>query len=659
MLIYQFVANIRQAITHRFDRKRTIKFTKIALVKFFQSANISNYQIDKDDPKEKVMTRLDFSTAPFNALSINQRQKLEKATDIVFFDDNATIINAQDSIDALYIVIKGMVKEIDAQGEVVALYHCSDSFDTRALFEQSYRHSFIAVEQSLLYAIPKSIIRNLIENNSEFGAYFFANIADKLKQQSGNSRDNELAGLFTAKVKDAYRTYDQLYDGKISLMDAAKVMQRTKTKSLLIHHAGRIGLVTESLFRDLFIHSDEMTPSDPVHRWARFELIVVDIDDFMFSALLKMMHHRIQRVVVTKNDEPMGILEQVDILAFLSNHSHLIAEKLEVATNLQDLTAVASQMNQTISALYANGMQAKQLAQLMQVLNARLFEKAWQLIAPPELIAKSCLLVMGSEGRGEQVLKTDQDNALIYDDQFSADQIMPYAEEFSRVLDGFGYPPCLGKIMINNPLWCQSISAFKHTVTQWCKNPTPEHMMHLAIFMDAKAVSGDADFLAQVQSHLHRHLDNDAGMLMSFARAVNQFDEDGRGFFAQILGQKKHKMDIKKMGIFPVVHGVRALSMQAKISETNTFERISKLASLGMIEKQLSQDVSEALAYLMNTRLKNGLNALKHNQELAPNQVDTQNLSTLERDLLKDALQVVKRFQHHISSHFHLQYVQR
>lgn len=133
----------------------------------------------------------------------------------------------------------------------------------------------------------------------------------------------------------------------------------------------------------------------------------------MFSALLKMMNHRIQRVVVTANSDPIGVLEQIDILAFLSNHSHLIAEKLEVATNLDALTQVASQMNHTISALYANGMQAKQLAQLMQVLNSRLFEKAWQMIAPVNLVANTCLVVMGSEGRGEQVLKTDQDNALI------------------------------------------------------------------------------------------------------------------------------------------------------------------------------------------------------------------------------------------------------
>lgn len=603
------------------------------------------------------MNRFDFSTAPYNSLTSSQRQTLEKATDIVFFDDQATVIQANDNIDTLYIVIKGMIQEVDADGEVLALYHPSDSFDTRALFEQTYRHSFIAVDQSLLYAIPKSIIRELIEKNSEFGAYFFANIADKLQAQTGNKRDNELAGLFTAKVKDAYRPYDELYSGNTSLLEAGKAMQSHKSKSLLIHHDGRIGLVTESLFRDVITQSDGIVNvHEAVHHLARFELISVDIDDFMFTALLKMMNHRVQRVVVTKNGDPLGILEQVDILAFLSNHSHLIAEKLEVATTLDELTAVASQMTSTISALFANGMQAKQLAQLMQVLNARLFEKAWQLIAPADIVANSCLIVMGSEGRGEQVLKTDQDNALIVKDGIDIATVMPYAERFSEVLTSFGYPPCQGKVMVNNPTWCQNLSDFRQMVGSWCRSASGENMMNLAIFVDAKAVAGDTSLLQEVQSYLMNNLSDDVGMLMGFARAINQFNEDGQGFFAQFLGQKKHKMDIKKMGTFPVVHGVRALSLQAKISETNTFERIAKLASMGIIEKQLSQDVSEALAYLMHTRLKNGLTAIKQGQEVLPNQVATERLSTLERDLLKDALQVVKRFKGFVSNHFNLQY---
>ena len=113
-------------------------------------------------------------------------------------------------------------------------------------------------------------------------------------------------------------------------------------------------------------------------------------------------------------------------------------------------------------------------------------------------------------------------------------------------------------------------------------------------------------------------------------------------------------MDIKKMGIFPVVHGIRALSLQARIGETNTFDRIHKLVQLQVIDEGLGKDTAEALSYLMDLRLKAGFAALNSSTPEAPNQVDTQSLSTLERDLLKDALQVVKRFKNQIRHHFHL-----
>lgn len=144
-------------------------------------------------------------------------------------------------------------------------------------------------------------------------------------------------------------------------------------------------------------------------------------------------------------------------------------------------------------------------------------------------------------------------------------------------------------------------------------------------------------------------------MLMTFARAVEQFDSHSQGFFSQLLHRgNNEKMDIKKMGLFPVVHGVRALSLEARLEETNTFERIQKLVQLNVLDEQLGKDVAEAQRYLMELRLKSGLLSLNNGQVSEPNQVDLQTLSTLERDLLKDALQVVKRFKNVIRHHFHL-----
>lgn len=134
------------------------------------------------------MDRFNFNFAPYNTLTPTEQKRLQKHVQIVFFDDNAPIITAGEPMDALYVVIKGVVKELGDDGDVVALYRTNDSFEARALFETTSPHSFICAEQSLLYAIPKSLILQIIQSNARFGAYFYAGIAERLNSLGSPER---------------------------------------------------------------------------------------------------------------------------------------------------------------------------------------------------------------------------------------------------------------------------------------------------------------------------------------------------------------------------------------------------------------------------------------------------------------------------------------
>ncbi|WP_373699719.1 DUF294 nucleotidyltransferase-like domain-containing protein [Neisseria dentiae] len=598
------------------------------------------------------MERFDFNYAPFNYLSNPERVMLQKAVDIAFFHNGESIIRPEEPIEFLYVVMKGLVKEIGADGDVVSLYHPRDTFEARGLIEGVSHHQFVVEEEALVYTIPKDVVLKIIESNPRFGAYCYASVADKFASLSNSKNESEFESLFTAKVRDAYRDNPTWLEGGDSVLRAAEVLKERKTKSALVRHEGKIGVFTESAFRDIVIAG--ALSSDAIHNWAAFNLISIDIDDFVFNALLRMTTFKIQRVVVTENGQPIGTLEQIDVLAYFSNHSHLVAQRLERAKTIDELVDIAGQMTDSIRLLRNNGVRAPQLAQLMQVLNSSLFEKAWRILAPADLYDNSCLIVMGSEGRGEQILKTDQDNALILRESVNPEEAAEVAEQFSATLARLGYPPCPGKIMVNNPAWRKTLPEFKKMVSGWCHAPDGEAMMNLAIFIDAKAVAGDVAMLAEVKEHLQKRMINDAGMLMAFARAVDQFESQSKGFFSQLLNRGgSEKMDIKKMGQFPVVHGIRALSLEARIEETNTFERIRHLVQLNVIDEALGQDVAEALSYIMDLRFSANLHILESGSG-TPNQVDFANLSTLERDLLKDALQVVKRFKNVIRHHFHI-----
>lgn len=162
--------------------------------------------------------------------------------------------------------------------------------------------------------------------------------------------------------------------------------------------------------------------------------------------------HRL--TVLGHDGRVLGILEALDLFSYLSNHSHLITMQVEQA---QDLDALARA--------------AAQIAQLVQQLNARLFERAWQMIAPPEVVANTCLFVMGSEGRGEQLLKTDQDNGLLLrnpDSGWTPPADLPaLCERFADALARFGYPPCPGGIMLRNPDWRGTVADWAQHVRGW------------------------------------------------------------------------------------------------------------------------------------------------------------------------------------------------
>jgi CBS domain-containing protein len=156
------------------------------------------------------------------------------------------------------------------------------------------------------------------------------------------------------------------------------------------------------------------------------------------------------------------------------------------ARDLAALQVEAERITRFVGLLHRAGTRIDQIGRLVQTLNAKLFARTWELVAPHELVAASCLFVMGSEGRGEQLVKTDQDNGLILRDEAAVDEAMvnDACRRFSDALREFGYPDCPGGIMVSNPAWHRRASDFARTVRTWLLRPDPEGLMALAIFVD-------------------------------------------------------------------------------------------------------------------------------------------------------------------------------
>ncbi|OHX11508.1 hypothetical protein BI347_17740 [Chromobacterium sphagni] len=598
------------------------------------------------------MSRFDFSHPPFDSLSSAEQETLETRADIVYYPDGAQVFGPGQPIEALYVVIKGVVCEL-AGDEAVCRYRAQDSFDARAMTAGQTQHRFVVEEEALLFSLPRDALLALTENNRQFGAYFYASVAKKLGLLAQRAGGRELQTLLTATVRDAGCRTPVFVDAGASIRETAQAMKQQRSKSVLVRDGQRLGIFTTTDFRDIIL--DGVDSAEPVGRHCQYQLLTMDIDDFLFNALLLMTQRNLRRLVVTEQGQAVGILAQVDVLSYFSNHSHLIAQKLERAQSLEQLADAARQITRLVEILSGHGIRPLQLGRLVQALNARLFARAWQMVAPPALQENSCLLAMGSEGRGEQTLKTDQDNALLLRDGYAPDDLAASCDAFSAALASFGYPPCPGGVMINNPHWRLSCGDMKRRIHDWIHRPSGEGMMQLAIFSDAEAVCGDARLLDDCRTCLRQRLQDDAGFFSRFARAIAQFDTP-LGPFSRLRTlehQGRELLDLKKGGIFPLVHGLRSLALEYGVADASSQQRARKLAQAGRLEPALADDIQEALAFLLQLRLDHGLRQLAAGRE-PDNLIEPAKLGTLERDLLKDALAVVKRFKAQLQHHYRL-----
>ena len=494
----------------------------------------------------------------------------------------------------------------------------------------------------------------------------------------------EMLSLVTARVRDAFVRKPFYVDGGANLVEVCRQLAAHRMTHALVRDPApgggqRLGIFTTTDLRDALLR--DVPPAQlAVRDVARFDLVSVDADAELFEALWLMVSHRVHRLVVreSKAGEPhgdqgggqggdqggdqaadpggpvLGVLGQLDLVSFVANHSHIIGVQIDEAESLAELKAAAARVDEMVRLLHGSGIRIERVARLVSELNTRIYARVWTLIAPPELVANSCLLAMGSEGRGEQILKTDQDNALLLRDGFTFPGLADAAQRFNAALVEMGWPPCPGDIMLTNPLWCQPLAAFRDTMRGWIYGQglqATEGPMHLAIFFDAVAVAGDATLLEEARTHLQRILSGADTFLARFAAAADQFQEPGGWFTRLTTKRDEQPLDLKKLGTFPIVHGVRALSLKYGVRAPSTAQRLAALEAAGRLPAAEARDVLDALRLLMGLRLTHQL-AQRGRGEAAGNEVRPSDLSTLEREPLHDALAIVKRFRLFLRQHF-------
>ncbi|WP_324171007.1 putative nucleotidyltransferase substrate binding domain-containing protein [Sulfurimonas sp.] len=592
------------------------------------------------------------SIRPFDALSSKELDNLMTKIDIAYYPIGTLLISKSLPSIAFYIIIKGAVTEY-IDDEVHNVYSEGDCFDADALIYSKCEGKFVVDNDLICYEIQKDDFLELMQCKKVQG-YFLQDFVTRHQNLKNYYHQSELSPFLISKVSDMFLHKACIVEKNTTIYDALVEQKSLKANVIIVKDKTKYSIITDSDIRENVLLGS-LDVNDAVIKIDAKKIISVDADDFLFNALLIMIDKVIKRVVVTKDGKIIGILEQLDLLSYFANHSHVVAVQIQKAQNINDLKALQVDLKNLIVTLKAKGVKVRYITKLVATLNIKVYKKLFEMCVNEELQKKCAFVIMGSEGRDEQTLKTDQDNALIIKDGVDAKIFEEPMMKLNASLLELGFPKCSDNIMISNEFWRRDVSSYKTYISAWIENMQEVDVMNLSIFADAKCVGGDESLVDELKKYLHESFHNRDDVLAHIAKSILNF-QTPLSIFSGFVIEKEHenRLNLKEGGIFALVHGARTLCLKYEIKATNTIERIKELNNKGVIDKTFAVELIESFDTLSSFRLQTMLKATNSDEQ---NYINPQKLDKIQKDLLKDSFKIVNKFKKFITYHFHLSMV--
>jgi CBS domain-containing protein len=340
----------------------------------------------------------------------------------------------------------------------------------------------------------------------------------------------------------------------------------------------------------------------------------------------------------------------------------VLAEALDAARDAAGLGRLFVDIRRLVARFALSGLDALEVGRLASLLYDKLLVRAAGLArdGPQEVPDGCALAVLGSQGRREQFLATDQDNALILADEAGDDRgFEAFALRLAAILEETGVPPCPKGIMAASPAWRKRLAAWHEDIDAAAARPDAAAVLLVSLLADLRPVAGDAGLVAAVTGHLHACVADTPLLTRGLAREALRFAPPTfffghlhKGFFG--LGHEV--VDMKRTAVFPLVQGIKSLALDAGITAVDTVSRLAALAGKGLVGAKLADRLTAAWSCVQSLRLTAQARACGEGRAM-DNGVDLAGLDTLARKRLEAAFRVVAELQDILEHHFGLRYL--
>jgi CBS domain-containing protein len=542
----------------------------------------------------------------------------------------------------LYLVRSGAVR-LEREGRMAQVLEEGDVFGATSLLRRSpSTFDVITVEATELYQVPGDLFRQLLERPA-FAEFFLKGPIERLR--GATSLDiSPLAGDLTTPAGALIGRPPVMVDPAASVGEVARTMRRAGVSSALVS-GDPPGIITDRDLRSRVL-AEGLGPETPASQVMSQPLKSLAAETPVYGALLFMLQETLHHLPLTERAQIVGVITDTDLLRHQVKSPLYLLKRIEKLAGPDAespaLTQYALEIAGTVESLFEGGLDVVQIGRVIASLNDALSQRLLSL-AEAELgpaPTPYAWIVFGSEGRLEQTLLTDQDNALIYEEDSQAAQT--YFETLAGRVVGqlirAGFPACPGGYMATN--WRYPLAEWERRFESWIETPEPQALLEAAIFFDFRRVHGELD-LTSLETICSKAGERGV-FLAQMARSTVQF-EPPLGFFRRIRAEAGG-VDLKKGAISPIVGLARLYALQGGAPERSTVARLEAAGRAGALSQVEVELLTEAFRFGLHLRLREQLRACRAGQ--APgNQAPLDSLSSLEQRHLKDAFLAIREAQ--------------
>jgi CBS domain-containing protein len=608
---------------------------------------------------------------PFSGLDPGELAHMAGPMEWILYSPGEAISKEGEETTTFSIVKSGLAKisvEKDGNETVIGFLGEGEFCGATALLSNGISpSSVVAIEPTLCLSQPKESFVDVIARQPGFAAFFSGLIVNQSRKILAKALSAGCGAmsqtepfLYGRQVKDLLSPIQVFCDSDTTLREAARRLVEQNGQAAVVLNdkgglAGTVGLkrlVEASLL-------DGMDPHGSVGAIVEADCRIVGSDRYFFDALHEMMKHGTDRLIVVTGEKVEGVLTSLDLLRFRGREALSLVRNVDDARDFAELDAVRRDVEQVLRSLVSDGALASHACKIVSELYDRITGRVIELVeeglgAPP---CPYAWLGLGSEGRKEQTLLTDQDNALLFD-EFNYGKTVDGAEDYFRTLadrvvhglDACGFPLCKGNIMAVNDRYFGNLTSWKSRAKEWIGRDAEagRNLLDIYTFLDFRVVYGSRPLEQSLRAAVEDAIRLSPVSLRALADPVVNVPVP-LGFFKDFAveknGKYKNTVNIKTNGLLPLTTCAKLLALHSGITaETNTLERLKLLTDRGVLNAEEAESMGQAFETFLTLKLHGNLSNRDEGRDFS-NNVNPATLTAKQKQLLKGAFLAVSRIQ--------------